>query len=402
MSESSAVLQAKYVSVISPRSVYRSRQLVCLAGLCLVLAACDGGNSTGPADSEHPAEAASESEPFAGNTTDGGDNIATESQRSPGDKVEYDKDALPTTPLNVAALNFSQKKVDSPTIQAIVDTCAVLPPSTVDAIVVAAASRHSFGQNPTFTATTRGAACDYGSDTHLITLLVGSTDEVPGDSPTDNSAFVPPGAGEITATAWDEDSAIQILTEDSFGLNTAYAAMTVVGDIGLRVDNTGGTGIDYSSTGELFAELASAAAANVRAAPPPKSGDGPRADTPIVGNPCSIWTAAELEDFLLGTPFGNPSNSGGPNSCGWDGWDRNGASLSLQVLNPVDTYSIDILEPIGSSQGAYTFQGGGLPIVVVIDDIPRATLRIDMLDGSIPDEAVVALADNLVSRLTAR
>jgi len=374
--------------------------LVCLAGLGLVVAACGGDNSSGSVDLTNTAEIAVESLPVADSRAIGGDAPAAGPQRTAGDIVAFDSAALLTSPLNATVMNYTARQIAEPTIAAVVDTCAVLSTSAVDAIVADASRRHSFGRSPTFTATTRGAACDYRADTHRITLLVGAADQAGGTS--DSEVFVPPGAGDITAAAWDENPAVQILSEDSFGVNTAYAAMAVVGDRGLRIDNTGGTGIDYSATGELFAELADAAAANVGSAPPPRSADELNAGAAVPGDPCSIWTAAELEAFLMGTPFGEPNNSSGPNSCSWDGWDRDGASLSLRIEDPDDTYNISILEPVGSSGGTYTFQSGGLPVLIVIDDIPRATLRMDMLDGSIPDDAVVALAENLFTRLTAQ
>ena len=162
------------------------------------------------------------------------------------------------------------------------------------------------------------------------------------------------------------------------------------------MDNTGGTGIDFSPTGELFAEMVAAAAAGGSSAPPPVADDEASGATP--GDPCSLFTASELEAFLLGTPFGEPMQSFGPNSCTWDGWGSGGASLSVELFAGATAYGASSLEPSGSTGSVFQFIGGGLPLIVSPDGMAQIALRIDMLDGSIPDDAVLALAENLALR----
>ena len=381
------------------RPAFRLRLVAGVAASCLAVTACGGGDSGGatgergsPSDSAESGDSESSgSDSSDTGSSDGGDDIVVAGpQRSSGDIVEFDSTALPTTPLDLAVLNYSERQRAAPSVQPVVDTCAVLPASVADDIA------NGLGQSVAFTATTRGAACDYKSDTHFFTLLIGSSAEVPSD-PVANNAFLPAGAGEVSTTPWATDSSIVILSEDSFDLDTPYGALTTAGDYGVRVDNTGGTGVDPGSTGELFAKLVAAAVANVGTAPPPAANDDDSALP--TGDPCSFWTQAELEALFMGTPFGEPTQVEGPNSCRWDGWDRNGASLSAQIFGGGNEYSFDSMEAVGSSGAVYTFIGGGLPIIISPDGVAQVTLRIDMLDGSIPDNAVIALAENLATRL---
>lgn len=381
---------------MSSRSAFRIRCIAGTATLCLVAAACGGADSGGATgeggSSASPVPAGSNNSDSSDTESSGGgdDIVVAGPQRSSGDIVEFDSTALPITALDLAVLNYSERQLAAPSVQPLVETCAVLPASVADDIA------NGLGQSVAFTATTRGAACDYKSDTHFITLLIGSSAEVPSD-PLANDAFLPAGAGEVSTTPWATDSSIVILSEDSFDLDTPYGALTTDGEYGVRVDNTGGTGIDPRSDGELFAQLVAAAVANVGAAPPPAAG-GDDSALPA-GDPCSFWTQAELEAFFMGTPFGEPTQLEGPNSCRWDGWDRNGASLSAQIFGGGNEYSFDSMEAVGSTGAVYTFIGGGLPIIISPDGVAQVTLRIDMLDGSIPDDAVIALAENLAMRL---
>ena len=61
---------------------------------------------------------------------------------------------------------------------------------------------------------------------------------------------------------------MQLISEDSFGVDTIFAAYTTSGDYGIMVNNTGGTGVDQSSQGVLFARIAVAVAGGASSAAP--------------------------------------------------------------------------------------------------------------------------------------
>ncbi|MFK8022861.1 MAG: hypothetical protein AB8G26_02750 [Ilumatobacter sp.] len=399
---------------VSRPSAFRTRFTAGVCTLGLVAGACGGSDDTAgiavsddgdasslddesSTDGDEGADASSDPNPDGGDpASSSGDGAEIEGpQRSPGDIVEFDVTALSTAPLDVSVLNVVERQGAAPAVTPIVDTCAALPADAMSAIATDIDARFGFGEELTFTATSRGAACDYRSDTHLLTLTIGPSDEVSRD-PLAAGAFLPPGAGDVMTTPWPGDASIDVLSENSFDLDTPYGALTTTGEFGLRVDNTGGTGIDFSPTGELFAEMVAAAAAGVGSAPPPVSGDD--ASGASAGDPCSLFTADELEAFLLGTPFGEPMQSFGPNSCAWDGWGSGGASLSVELFAGDTAYGASSLEAYGSTGAVFQFIGGGLPVIVSPDGMAQVTLRIDMLDGSIPDDAVLALAENLAVR----
>ena len=176
-----------------------------------------------------------------------------------------------------------------PQVTPVIDTCAALASSDFDAIVNEIATEFSFGEDPKFVATTLGAACDYRSDTHLIRVLVGPSEQVntTAGSP---GLSLPIGAGVVSEAVSPEDSAVSIVGEDSIGLVTPFAAFTSSGSYGVMVSNIGGTGIDYSATGLLYSRLASAVSAQVSDTPPP-SAEGEEqmenvAAAPVLGLDC--------------------------------------------------------------------------------------------------------------------
>ncbi len=164
--------------------------------------------------------------------------------------------ALGTDALDIANLRIAQRGSSAaPPVNPVIDTCAALPASELDVIANRAAEQYSLGEQHAFVAESVGAACRYRSDTHSIIVVVGSADEVNVDGA---SVVAPVFAGEVSEFAWADDPSITILSEDSFGLDTPFAAFASAGPYGVAVSNGGGTGIDYSSEGILFAEVAAA------------------------------------------------------------------------------------------------------------------------------------------------
>lgn len=350
----------------------------------LLLAGCGG-------DSE-PNDGAAE-----GGTggTPSGSGSAAGSGSQDGSSVGFDAAALSTDPLDVAQLRIAQRGSSvAPPVDPVIDTCAALSAADLDVIANNAAERYSFGGKHTFVAESVGAACRYTSDTHAISVVVGSADEVNVDS-----AFVLPAAsGDVSESPWADDASITILSEDSFGLDTPFAAFATAGTYGVAVSNGGGTGIDYSSQGFLFAEVAAAVAAGTDGAPAPA--DGAQAGA-ISGDPCTAWSVDELDAFLTDASIDSNDAVTTSNGCVWTAEDG-GAEVAINLLDVAEAAALSLV-PVAPGSAVLNEGSGGRRVYVVTEDAAlRLTVRVtdratlSALDSS---DAMIALAENLVVRI---
>ncbi len=352
----------------------------------LFLAACGGSTDTQPGSGGGGSDdGVAASDPGAG----GG---------SGDPSVPFDTGALGSEPLNavhVQPLNRSGP-TPPPPVTPVIDTCAALAASDFDVIVNEIATKFSFGEDPKFVATTLGAACDYQSDTHVIRVLVGPSEQV---STTVGSPglFLPPGSGNVSEEISPEDSAVSIISEDSIGFITPFAAFTSSGSSGVMVSNVGGTGIDYSSTGLLYSRVAAAVSARVAAAPPP-SAEAEEQLQNVAADPCSVWTVAELDAFLVDATIDRADDANVTDGCRW----------SSEVT--LDQVTLEAIPPDASTEG-YVPISDGSPVLVkpgtdriflaTTDIVLRIQVSKEVIESVFYDgtDAGVALAENILSRL---
>ncbi len=353
----------------------------------LLLASCGGSTDTQPG-----------SDALGGNDDGGAASDPGAGGISEDPSVLFDTGALGSEPLNavhVQPLNRSGP-TPPPPVTPVIDTCAALAALDFDVIVNEIATKFSFGEDPKFVTTTLGAACDYHSDIHVIRVLVGPSEQVntTAGSP---GLFLPPGSGNLSEEISPEDAAVSIISEDSIGFITPFAAFTNTGAYGVMVSNVGGTGIDYGSTGLLFSRVASAVSAQVAAAPPPSAGAQEQLGT-VAADPCSVWTVAELDAFLVDASIGRADDANVTDGCRWS---------SEETL---DQITLEAFSP-GTSTEGYVPIADGSPILVKpsTDRIFLATadivLRIQVSKEAVGSvfydgtDAGVALAENILSRL---
>lgn len=355
-----------------------------LLATAVLLAAC--GGTSDDAITGTQAEAGSEGGEV-------GDAAGTEGGGVSGEPVRFDAGALGNEPLNVVDLQpLDRGGPTPPPVAPVIDTCAALSAADFDAIV---ASEASFGEETKFVATSLGAACDYTSDTHLVRVLVGSTDQVNTtvDSP---GMFLPLGSGAVSETVSPDDGAVTILSEDSFGLDTPFAAFTNSGTYGVMVSNVGGTGIDRGSDGALYSLVASAVSAGVADAPPPPAEEEAQPEI-VAGDPCSVWTVAELDAFLIDEAIEEALTE--LDSCSWTGAQVLG-EIALFVL-PQDT-SVNGWQPIADGSPVFTHPESEWVFVDAGDVVLNIRVSKDVYTsgaGSPGIDAAVALAENLLARL---
>ncbi len=365
-----------------------ARSFALVAALLLLGAACGGDDDTGDATAGEQLPGAGE---LPGDTADaGGSDGSGESGAADAQPLALDAAALPTSAIDPGVVTFAERSPEAPPVEAVVDTCAALPAATVNEIADAAAQEFSLGETHDFTAEPLGASCRYASQTHRLTVVIGPSSEVTNDP---EGLFTPPAAGDITVSPWSTDASVSIFSEDSFGLDTAYAAHADAGDYGVFVANGGGTGIDYSSEGELFAELAAAAAAGSATAPEPSAEALAGPATPATDT-CSLWSGEDLTAGLgvpVGPPDGDPEF---PNECRWNGQPEGGA----QVLVRIGPEASEIVgfEPAAEDGRVYTAEGGR---VTVLDG--PVNVEISVFSDAETDTAAAALvlALNIAARL---
>jgi hypothetical protein len=298
--------------------------------------------------------------------------------------------------LDRADLRFAQAEGSAaPAVNPVIDTCAALPASELDVIANAAAERYSLGEQHTFVAETAGAACRYRSDTHSVLVVVGSAGEVNVGTA---SVVVPVFAGDISEFAWTDDPSITILSEDSFGVETPFAAFATAGPYGVAVSNGGGTGIDYSSEGFLFAEVAAAVAVRTDGAPAPADGTSAGAAS---GDPCTVWSVDEVDAFFSDASIDANDDVTISNGCVWSTEDG-GTQVRLTLLDPAEAATLAVV-PVVSGSAVLEYELGGDEVLVVTGDA-AFQLRVDVFDPETltnvdTRDAAIALAENLATRI---
>ncbi len=371
-------------------------RLSVLLFITLLAAGCGGSDSAGTAD-EIPDATISDAD--FGPEPREEDFLGT---------LDTDPSALntnPVTPADFAVAPRGEREV-APGITPVVDTCAALSGAELASIVEAAAERDAFGGDYPFDdGTPSGAACTYASDTHRLTVIIGSADQVTSDA--GNGAVMVPIMGEVTGSDWAGNSDVTLFSEDSFDLNTFFAAHYVTGDYGVVVNNSGGTGLDPAGDGALFAKIAVAAGNGAASAPGPSAADEGSAVV-TTADLCGLYSQAELEAFL-GIHLGEATSLSdtGVEACYWS--DDNPTQRTIRIdagapgelFVPADappTAEDDriVLSPFNSPSDAYVVVDGvAFSIAVTIFEMVGEENR-PSPEGT---TAAVEIAQNLLARL---
>ncbi len=356
--------------------------------VALLLGGCGGSN-----------EAQSGSGAGGGGSDDGAAANDAAGDSSDGDPaVPFDAGALGNGSLNavhVQPLNRSGP-TPPPQVTPVIDTCAALASSDFDVIVNEIATEFSFGEDPRFVATSLGAACDYRSDTHLIRVLVGPSEQV-GTTPDSPGLSLPIGAGVVSEMVSPEDGAVSILSEDSIGFVTPFAAFTSSGSYGVMVSNIGGTGIDYGSTGLLFSRVASTVSAQVSAAPAP-SEQAVEGMENVAADPCSVWTVAELDAFLVDMSIERAEDGNITDGCRWSS-EATLDQITLEAFLP--GAATEGYQPITDGSSVLVKPGTDRVFIVTGEIVLRIQVSKETVGSVFYDgtDAGVALAENILSRL---
>ncbi|MFT7607767.1 MAG: hypothetical protein ACI9MX_000823 [Candidatus Aldehydirespiratoraceae bacterium] len=356
----------------------------------LLLAACGSSSDPSPADSAVGGD---------GNTTNSGE-VGGSSSGSGGEAIPFDAAALSGEVLNVTDLMPLDRSggTPPPAVTPVIDTCAALTAAEMEAIVTDVATEFSFGQELDFEATALGAACEYTSENHRVRVTVGSMDEV--NTSLDSPAMsLPAGAGDVRESASVDDGAVVILSEDSFGLDTSFAAYTTADSYGLMVSNVAGTGIDYGATGALYARIASAASAGVsEAGAPSEAAETQMAN--VAADPCAIWTVSELDGFLTEAPITRSSDSNVTDGCQWSNEDAT-ANVQLSALPP-DTVASEAYSPIADGSEVHVNAINGRVLVISAGFVVEIDTRFSPDGGATAYDSAtanIALAENILARL---
>ncbi len=373
----------------------RARSLILIAAFILLFAACGGGSddsSVSSSTDDTGAEAGSES-------------TAADSIDTGGPVIAFDAGALGTTPLQLADIRVFEPGVDATrtvTVDAVVDTCSLLSGADLSAIVQTLSEEEAFGDGPVFAdGELLGAECTYVSDTHAVSLVAGPIDQVNPDAAT---LITPIAAGDLMAIPWSSDGAITVLSENSFDLDTPFAAHSASGDVGIFALNSGGTGIDFGSRGELFARMASAAATNVASAGPAVPLD--ESLNIQTAQPCALLNAEEVDAFfvdyaLLPNEAGDLSEVGdGGTTCAWGSF-NGGVELRIDIEHASTAEDRPDAMVSELSQAVRTDVFGSY----ITTDIATVRIRVNInepLSGSGSADtrgATEALAENIAVRL---
>lgn len=362
----------------------RNRTLGCVVAVAVVLAGCGGSDDGGAAAGSEATEGADTNGTDSGGANSGGTDSGEGAEDWSGTEIAFDASGLSTERL--APISGS-----APAVAAVVDTCAALSAEDVAATHEAVEDEYSFGGSHSYTASADGASCIYtGDDVHVIALTIGSTAEVFPDS-SSAGLPLPVAAGELTAVPWTSDPAVSILSEDSFGIDTVFAAHVAAGDLGLIVGNLGGTGVDSSREGELFARLVTTAAERVDSLP--RVDSEPNAPTT---SPCEVWTVAELDAFLPDTSVTSDSEVTMTDGCVWTT-----AEFDHEVLLAIvgeDELSSSDYAPVSDDSSVLRSTYGQ----VLVRGADGSHYRVDVryydaaVDGA---AATLALAENLAGRV---
>ncbi|MEM9714727.1 MAG: hypothetical protein AAGA17_21075 [Actinomycetota bacterium] len=372
-----------------------------LVTVALLIAACGSSDSD---DSSDGAEVATDTGTEAGND-EGADPVEDPGADSGADTgtgadeggllappdvemLPFDASALPGTPIGGVGTGSGGGSA----VPAVVDTCAALPAEQFTAVVNEAEAEFGFGATEAFAASADGAACRYEAVTHVVVIVIGPGDVVTpsGDSP---AVRLPVASGEVSGMPWASDPAITILSEDSFGLDTPFAAHASAADLGVVVSNAGGTGLDPGADGELWARLADAAAAGVAAAPAVENDGGAAAAPPV--DPCAVWSVEEIDAFLPGFTIDSNSELALGGGCVWSTPD-----FAVEVrLRVQDAASFTDGTPVSEGSAVLTV-ADFFREVWVEQGSEVVTVSVEVFEGDPFGgyAASVALAENLASR----
>ena len=366
-----------------------------MAVAALVVSACGGGSdddgsataANGDVAAEDGGGDASADSTQDDTSTDSGSGDGTGANGQPIES--FDAGALGSAPVELVHLLPRDRSgpTPPPPVDPVIDTCAALG---ADEISTLADDADVFG-GYAFEATSLGAACDYRDDTHLVRVIIGRSDQV--TSAADGPAMVLPiGAGEVTEQDAPDVASVSVLSEDSFGIDTPFAAYTTTDGLGVLVLNVGGTGVAFDAPERFFAEVAAAAAAGAASAPEPSADVVDQMET-VAGDPCTWWSLEEIDAFLVDAPISAQSQPFS-DMCRWDDPDNFDVYLEVTVLAP-DTPADEFYEP--AAAGSPIYLGGFRAPVLVLGDGYAVEIRVATSETD-ATPAMQALAENLVAR----
>ena len=377
------------------------RGLLALAAATLLTTACSSTSSieaSGSDASQTPASAEDNSSNASAGSAQ--EPPVTDEQAQPSTSNPA---ALPTIPISAADVRVfrpNETVLRLVPVTPVVNTCGALSGAALTGIVAQLSTEFSFGNGPAFPdGELRGAACVYQSDTHGIGIIIGSANEVTVDA---SSNVTPVASGEVTGTPWATDPSVTVLSEDSFGLDTPFAAHTSTSEFGVIAYNASGTGIDFGSDGELFARMAQAAIAGVGAAGPVVPVD-PAANIQTA-RPCDLFESSDFATFLGTTVADQEEVAPGGTECEWGDFEtRPGGTVRLRIRHATDQASeLAGLTPT-ANPAIHSNSAGGL---FVVTDTAIIDVRVDItaesgnrdLDYN-SDAAELEILTNIASRL---
>lgn len=382
-----------------PRNTSLLRRLTigaCVAALSLA-SAC---SSTATLEADRSTQPDVASAPTTQSAQDTGGGEATAPASFVDRIAEFDDTALPSSEVTAAQLRVfrpNESVLRLPPVTAVVNPCGALSGADIGTIAEQVDQEFSFGSDYAFDeGEEKGAACIFRAEpTHGIGVMIGSADELDAGGV---GLVLPIASGDVTATPWSGNSSVTVYSEDSFGVDTAFAAHTIADGYGILVYNSAGTGIDASNTGELFARLADAATAGVATAGAPTPLD-PNANIQTA-RPCSLFEPAELEAFLGYPVTGEAAING--NECSWgDINQRDGADVRLEILHVTDPSSgIDELVPSTDIPGLHQ-DPFGRPYLITGDAVIeiRVSINTQVTDMLAERAAAAGLLQNLADRV---
>ncbi|MCB0996852.1 MAG: hypothetical protein KDB21_17280 [Acidimicrobiales bacterium] len=329
------------------------RRLICLIlALGVVAAACgdDDDTTTSDAGTSEAVDGPADTDGAGDGGSDGGDSGGATIDTA---SLVFDAASLPTDAIPAALIDFSGVGSEAPSMYppAVVDTCAAIDAATFDEIV---AEYDSFGDSDSFSAAPLGSACRFSAITHRIDVIIGSPDDL-GDDFIDS--ILPIAAGDVSTRPSSLDPDAEIITEDSFGIETPFAWRVSNGELTVVVRNTGGTGLLIGDDDAEEGFTATALAALEGAAGLPAGGAPAEATDDSAADPCAVYEPAELE-AAFGVPFTETPNSGDDFTyCDWTN-DEIDLDVRLELFGPdANPLLIGASEELGDNRWTGGFLG---------------------------------------------
>lgn len=384
-----------------PRSTARSRTGVTgLACALAIIAAACGGGSDDTSGFDGGADASASADATGSDSGGSSGDVAVDVDENGMPSLAFDAASLPDRPVTAADLRVFDPNggdfVRTSPVAAVVNSCDVLTDADVEGIIFELTENDISPKEMEFEAGVGlGSSCTFFSEpTHVMGVIVGTTDEVSTDTA---AATLPNVFGEVTATAWTENPAISILSDD-FVSETNFGAHIEAGGYGIFVYNSAGTFLDQDLEGTVFARLAEIAASNVGSAGPPAPVD----ETANIqtARPCDLFTAEELQAML-----GNALSGDVENPQGVETQCRFGTFEGIEVNFSVD--HVSTFDPTGLTQSpnsASVYSGVNRAHIVAGDSVVMISVNtpFDQDLGTNPSgiAAATALAENLAARFT--